>query len=381
MKRILLICAVLAAFSASLFAHDFDSPVFSPVTAEVLGQGGSFTAVAHGYNALFTNPAGFARKGGSFTLLSASVTPYFVPSEGDIDNLGELVGDNPEDGISLLSDLITDNGIGGNVSTGIGIVGKGLGLGLVGGFDFYGRGDYAMATEIDATYTWAAIAGYAVPIEIGFSTLYIGGDLRYMLRAEAQDVAIVDFFEAANGDEDVAFPVYYGSGLAVDAGIIAELGPFNLGLSVRDIGGTEMDYSLDDTGDFSAILTFDDSGASSVDGDTFTIPMTIAYGLSYHPDLGSLAWLLDPIFHMEYRNTYYQESDPSGWTKIHAGTEVKVLKFLKLRGGINQGYFTAGFGMKLLFLDVNLAYFTREMGNYAGSRPNEGFSLEAAIRF
>lgn len=175
MKRILLICAVLAAFSASLFAHDFDSPVFSPVTAEVLGQGGSFTAVAHGYNALFTNPAGFARKGGSFTLLSASVTPYFVPSEGDIDNLGELVGDHPEDGISLLSDLITDNGIGGNVSTGIGIVGKGLGLGLVGGFDFYGRGDYAMATEIDASYTWAAIAGYAVPIEIGFSTLYIGG--------------------------------------------------------------------------------------------------------------------------------------------------------------------------------------------------------------
>jgi hypothetical protein len=37
--------------------------------------------------------------------------------------------------------------------------------------------------------------------------------------------------------------------------------------------------------------------------------------------------------------------------------------------------------MKLLFLDVNLAYFTREMGNYAGARPNEGFSLEAAIRF
>jgi hypothetical protein len=63
------------------------------------------------------------------------------------------------------------------------------------------------------------------------------------------------------------------------------------------------------------------------------------------------------------------------------GMEARVLRFIKLRGGINQGYVTAGMGVKLLFLDINASYFVREMGRYAGVKPNEGFTVEAAIRF
>ncbi len=377
MKRTLLLIIIALLASGTLFAVDYDSPVFSPVTPEVTAQGGSFTAVAKGYNSLFTNPAGFAREGGSFTLLSATATPYFIPTEDDVEGL-EMLGSKPEEAVGLLSDIITTNGFGGAVNAGIGIVGKGLGLGVVGGLDFYGRGKTAMGTEIDAAYTWAAIAGYAVPLELGFSTVYIGGDLRYMLRAEAKDVGIVDFLNAADGP---TFPVYYGSGLAIDAGAIMELGPLNIGISARDIGGTSMDYSVDNSGDLEAIMSFDDTNATAVSGDTFTIPMTVSYGLAYHPDFGGLKWLLDPTFHLEYRDTMYQEYEPSMWTRIHAGTEVKVLQFIKLRAGLNQGYATAGIGMKLLFLDLNAAYFTREMGSYAGTKPNEGFSLEAAIRF
>jgi hypothetical protein len=50
-------------------------------------------------------------------------------------------------------------------------------------------------------------------------------------------------------------------------------------------------------------------------------------------------------------------------------------------GGFNQGCLTLGVGAKLLFLDLNAAFFTREMGKYIGDRPNSGMSLEAAIRF
>jgi hypothetical protein len=289
-----------------------------------------------------------------------------------------MLDDNPEEAVSLLSGIITTNGFGGAANVGIGLVGRGLGLGVVGGLDFYGRGKTALGTEIDAAYTWAVIAGYAVPLNLGFTQLYVGGNLRYMMRAEARDVSIVDFLNAAEAGP--TFPVYSGSGLAVDAGAIAEIGPFAAGVSVRDIGGTVMDYMVDNSGDLEAVLSFDSSSMESTE-DTFTIPMTVSYGLSFHPDLGFLKWLIDPVFHVEYRDTYYQEREPSSWTKVHAGTEVKVLRFLKLRAGINQGYATAGLGMKLLFFDVNAAYFTREMGDYAGIRPNEGFTLEAAIRF
>jgi hypothetical protein len=378
MKRILIITLALALASASLFAVDYDSPVFRPVTPEVTAQGDSFTAVAHGYNSLFTNPAGFARAGGSFTLLSATASPYFIPTEEDVEGLS-MLADNPEEAVGMLSDIITTNGFGGAANVGLGIVGKGLGLGVVGGLDFYGRGKTAMGTEIDAAYTWALIAGYAVPLDLGFMNINIGGDVRYMLRAEARDIGIVTFLDLASGTPE--FPVYYGSGFGFDAGAIIEMGSLNIGFSARDIGGTVMEYSLETGGDLESIATFDDSNAVAVTDDTFTIPMTLSYGVAFHPDFGLLKWLIDPTFHVEYRDTLYQETEPSMWTKIHAGAEIKVLRFMKVRAGINQGYLTAGVGAKLLFLDVNASYFTREMGEYAGVRPNQGLALEAAIRF
>lgn len=390
MRRTILLFTLLTVLTVAAFSEVHDSSVFYPVTPEVLGQGGSFTAVSRGYNALFTNPAGFARDGGSFTLLSATATPYFIPSEGQIESLSSIV-ENPnriEDSIGILSDIITSNGIGSGISAGFGIVGKGLGLGLVANVDFYGKGVTALGTKVDVAYTLAGIAGYAVPLDLGFMQLAIGGDVRYMLKKEMQDISLLTLLD---DNQSGTFDVLYGSGLAIDAGLIAELGPLSAGFSVRDIGGTAYDYSgatipsenLDlffnpMTGDLEQELY---SANLIADGDQYVTPMTLSYGLAFHPDLGFLRWLIDPTLHVEYRDTFYDDSDPSFWTKVHAGTEIKVLRFMKVRAGINQGYLTAGFGAKILFLDVNAAFFTREMGTLAGANPNQGFSLEAAIRF
>ncbi len=111
--------------------------------------------------------------------------------------------------------------------------------------------------------------------------------------------------------------------------------------------------------------------------------MAVTTGIGYHPDFGALAWLIDPTFNVDYQHVFYAdpENTPSFWTGVHAGTEIRVLRFMKVRAGINQGYITAGIGAKLFFLDINMAYFTREMGEYAGVDPNSGMSLEVAIRF
>jgi opacity protein-like surface antigen len=389
-KTLLIVMVMLVAALVSVPAADRDSPLFQPFTPEVLAQGNSFTAVAHGYNALFTNPAGFAREGGSFTLLSATATPYFVPTDEDIEGL-QTLGDKPEDAVELLSGIVTTNGIGAGVSIGgLGIVGRNLGLGLVGNFDFYGRANrYALSTKIDVAHTVSAIAGYAFPFRFSFATINVGADLRFMQRAEIRDIYLTDFLAAAGGsdgeDEDIAFDVLYGNGLAIDFGVIAERGPFTVGLSFRDLGGTKLNYSLaeDVSGDdIGSVLAFDGGTLGGEEApDEYRIPMTFSYGASYHPNLGLLKWLIDPTIHFEVANTLYQERDPSFWTRVHAGAEVRVLRFIKARAGINQGYATAGLGVKLLFLDVNVAYFTRELSDYAGARPNEGFSVEAALRF
>jgi len=389
-KKILLILLLTVLLTVSAVAADgetIDSAAFAPITPEVIGQGGSFTAVSHGYNALFTNPAGFAREGGSFTLLSATGTSFFIPKEEDISNFEEIASAESdteiEDALLSIGPLITGNGIGAAANAGLGYVKNGLGLGFVVNGDFYGRGETALGTAIDAVMDWAVIGGYALPLEFGPLTAYLGGDLRYMLRTEARDVAIVDFASAASSSSDPQFPVLSGSALAFDFGTIFEIGKWSVGLSARDIGGTALDYSEFTADELQDSFSF--SGGGDEVAETYVIPMVVSFGAAYDPDNFILPSIfLDPVFHMEYRKTYYQgdeAKEDSFWTGVHMGMEMKIIRFLKARAGINQGYATFGVGAKLLFLDLNASYFVREMGRYAGVQPNEGFTLEAAIRF
>ena len=375
MKKIILMILTAFIFIGVSFGQDIlDDPIFAPVLPDVIARGNAFTASAHGYGALFTNPAGFSKEDGSFTLLSASANPYFPLNADNIDGFIS-VGDDPADAIKTLSELVVTNGVGANANTGIAVVGKGLGLGIVVDADSYGRGKTALGTEIDAVGTLAVIAGLSINPQLGPLSMHLGGDLRYMHRMKLDNVGIIDLMNLSDDDESTTANVdlLTGDALAFDLGAIIDMGPLSLGMSIRDVGGTKFFYSYEN-------LETNDTGDV---GDDYRIPMSVNTGIGYHPDLGLLKWLIDPTFNIEYQHVFYQDPDntPSLWTQLHAGTEVRVLRFIKLRGGINQGYLTAGIGAKLLFLDINMAYFTREMGEYAGVNPNSGMSLEVAIRF
>ncbi len=72
MKKIILIILITLLLTGFTFSQTLDDPIFAPVLPDVVARGNAFTASAHGYGALFTNPAGFSMADGSFTLLSAS---------------------------------------------------------------------------------------------------------------------------------------------------------------------------------------------------------------------------------------------------------------------------------------------------------------------
>ncbi len=374
MKKITLIILITIVFTGFSFGQTIlDDPLFAPVLPDVVARGNAFTSSAHGYGALFTNPAGFSKANGSFTLLSANINPYFAPNQSNIDGFIEAFND-PTSAIDLLSDVIVDNGAGANVNTGIAIVGKGLGLAIIVDADTYGRGKTALGTEVDVAGTASAIAGLSFNPKLGPLSIHIGGDLRYMHRIKMENVGVVDLMDIENSD----IPVLEGDAFAIDLGTIVDLGPLSFGLSVRDVGGTKFTYASKLASDY-----MDESVAAVPVSDDYRIPMSINTGIGFHPDFGMLKWLIDPTFNIDYQHVLYADPNntPSFWTELHAGTEIKVLKFLKVRAGINQGYITAGIGAKLLFLDVNVAYFTREMSEYAGVDPNSGMSLEVAIRF
>lgn len=413
-KTLLAVALVVAGGIASVAAQTiYDSPVFAPTNAEVIAQGGSFTSVARGYNSLWTNPAGFARddeygaRPGSLTIAAPSLTGYYFPgSAAEIDQILGLFEAEELDLVSvseLIGDIITGNGIGAALDVGaVSLVTRGIGVGLAADFDLYGRGNTLLGTSVAGAYTLGAVAGYSLPIRdllgVDGLNLYVGANVRYMLRTEIPSLGLSDLSSLLAGGDDsgdateesasLTLDILTGSGLAFDAGVIAELGAFTVGLSMRDIGGTQMAYSevtgFDVASGASDLATFAAiDGATELDPEVeaYVIPMQIAAGASFNPNLGPLSFIIDPTVHVEYRDTLYAERDPSVWTKLHLGTEVRLFRFLRARAGINQGYLTGGVGLKLLFLEVQAAAFGREIGNYAGSRPNTGFTVEAAIRF
>ena len=60
---------------------------------------------------------------------------------------------------------------------------------------------------------------------------------------------------------------------------------------------------------------------------------------------------------------------------LHFGTEER-LKNMAFRLGLNQGYFTAGFGLDLGFFDLNLATYGEELGLNPGTVEDRRYALE-----
>ncbi len=69
------------------------------------------------------------------------------------------------------------------------------------------------------------------------------------------------------------------------------------------------------------------------------------------------------------------------YKRLHLGGETKLLKFLILRGGLNQGYYCAGVGLNLPLLKIDLATYGEELSANAGGVEDRRYMLRLALEF
>ena len=385
MRQKLLITGLLIVIGLRAFAqNDVEyEPKFQPQSPQIMAQGGSFTANAKGYNALFMNPAGFSAGLSSLTIVGVNPWLYAFPDPETIDAPSVIVED-PAAGIGALNDMLTSSGTGLGFQAGLGFVGGGFGLGVILANDTYAHGPNALGVQVDTGFTAAFIAGVSFPLTLGPFTLTPGASVRPMYRIRSYEVGISNFVGLlADGSPDsITADVLAGIGLGIDLGLNLDYGPLTVALAIRDFGGTKFEY-----GQLSFAEAFDglQSGqlpeGTPVEGTDYVIPMSAHFGVQFHPDLGGLSFLFDPWVHAELTSTFNEDDSGSLWTNLRLGTEVRVLRFIRLRAGLNQGYPTMGIGVKLLFLEAHVAYFARELGTYPGARPGQGVTAEVALRF
>jgi len=357
-----------------------------PASPEVLAQGGSFVANSQGYNALFYNPAGFSVGDKSSTSLSVSSWVYADPLR-----LAQRVGGSDTSSLeSFVADQVTGGGFGLGAAAGIGYVGHGLGLAAVLEVDSYLHGATAAGAAGDLRATVGFVAGFSLPVEMLGTRIHFGGGLRPMIRitAPVDYLTMLGLLGAIQSGGDLLAPIgsadaLYGYGFGIDLGAIVELGDLRLGIAVRDFLNTGFTYTRTTVDQVAASL----SSASGLPAggqvaDVHAIPMNVTVGAAYHLDLGPLNRIIDPIVHASLDDIVgLVRGERPVLTLLHAGAEARVLRFLTLRGGIQQGHPTFGAGLRLAFFDVNAAVFTRELGAHAGERPSSGVSVEAALRF
>ncbi len=411
---------LLAVVAVVLPAETVRQKDFYPLSPEILGQGGSYTAVAEGYGSLFTNPAGLARTTEpEVTLPSLSVWVHsrpdlLLPTIGALG--GEEISSDSDDGeevsrdqliIDNLREQFTTNGFGVGSALGLGYVGNGIGVGMNIATDSYLYGDtFPLGLEGEITSQFSLVFGYAHPFQLGPVDLSVGGTLRPNLRITSlvgSDTAadlITQFTGVDTGEGDGeddgdllnSINALNGWGVAFDAGLLVGYRDFSMGLQLRNLFNTNMQYSRNSLSDvFSALGSGGLPSAPSEDdpeyvSETYIIPMELSLGAAWQPDLGAISALVDPELHVQITDPFgTADLDPdrprSFWTRLHMGTELTLLRFFDLRFGVNQGYFTLGTGLDLMFLDVQFALFSQEFGRYPGDQQVGGAALEFALRF
>ncbi|MAG13955.1 MAG: hypothetical protein CMN78_05110 [Spirochaetales bacterium] len=497
MKTLLLFMLIgLVSFAA--FAQDEDpkqiEPPFMPKNPIVVGQGGSFTANAEGYNSFFLNPAGFARKN-EFTLTSANPWVYTtmplinwllepdnplltagqsqgaatmqaksltqaqedqlngylvdagidmdltqvdwdtieVPTDvSDVTNIPEnatvediivMVSENtlqvdeaalaeayPDtDFDNMTAEELTDFTetivadiagdliiqvaeqamdlppgfveIGANV--GVSLITRGFGLGIFEMVSATFDGDSILSTAGSVETTAAGIIGYAHTFNLRALGLHVGADFRPMYKfktpfAPSDLIKGMINGQMPSADFLLTAPGFVATAFGVDLGAIVELGPLSVGLAIKDLFNTKYKWQPHNIGAISNGLFLPEGEAIS---ESIT-PMSINIGASFHPDLGKLAVLIDPVFHVDIRNVafvkeYYEDFDPL--ELLNVGAQITVLKILNARAGFNGGYFTGGIGAKLLFLEAHVSAVVDattfdEIANF-------GVSAEVTFRF
>ena len=389
LRRIFLIAGFSSLALSAWAQNQVFLPPFAPVSPIVTAQGRAFTAVADGYDALFTNPSGFSRSPLTITLLSVQGTLNASPTQASsvLNNLSAFQNLNAtslNSSATFIQNLVSQYGIGESVNAGIGWVGNNLGLAVALQEDSWAKGQNLLSTTGTIDETLGMVIGYSVPFDLKWAKLHIGLDTRPMQRTYTDSVGLTDVLGSSANLSSI--PVYNGFGIGWDWGAILDFGmtktgSWTAGFVLRDIGSTVFNFHQTTLGQVTQTLGFV-SPTGTAPTTTYRIPMVIGVGGSWKPDMGARQGIIDPRLEADLQIPLEDSfTQPSFWTWLHLGGQVTFLKFLSVRAGLNQGYFTFGFGIKMAVVDINASIYSDELGQYAGVLAKPGISVETALRF
>jgi len=370
----------LSIFNASsLFADDI---AFEPVRPEIIsaktaGYAGDHSALEAGFDTLTTNPAALAyvTKEWSFSRIATRVS-------GPLFDIPSIIQSN--DVVTGLLDLVAKNK---GIYFGANITGP-LAFGKVDknfGFGVFNR--TLTSADIPSLTSASLVAGEEFLLTGGYGiTLYekenqsiaagvqLKGFFQTFLMEKGTSLSVLG---ALTNFQINNLPTALSTGFGLDAGFMYRNGPFNAGLTCKDL------YTPVFTTQYSTFSSFT-AGSSGTSIKADRLDPYLSAGIEYSfpiPDtwISITGWkamadyrdILD-LFKPIYRNPILNAT---------IGTEVVFLDVISLRAGINETYLSTGIGLDLTLFQIDLAMYGSELGIDPGKRPLLNMDLSLSFQY
>lgn len=387
MKRLYVVVAFMGIFLTSAFGQTtIESVVIKD--ARSLGAGGTSLLFSIGYDSFFGNPAGFAGPG-SLTLGDASFWGYAPITPSSLKTINYVFSGqaSKEDFETAIDDFLAENnqiGFGGAI--GLGWAGKGIGLGtnIVSEALLYGA-DFA-SSKVIVRNQLNVIAGYALPINLGFIKIALGVDARGFYRLDSvadswndgYDIVMAAIGSGAEFGALIAPKAMRGGlGYAFDAGATIAIGPLSAGFMARNLIAR---IQLGDTTIYDMVINAD----FPVDG-TNLVTLEPVYTAGLKLSINEKG-LVAPSLYLETDDIPgIAEAISTGspdtsnlLSSIRAGGELKLLGIFVLRGGLNSNLLSVGAGIDLYIVRADIAMFQESLGAYQN---HSGITARVALKF
>lgn len=376
MKKITVVVLFLTALLAfPVFAKDVPMPPVVMPTAASNGMGGHHVAYTDNVYSLLVNPAAMMRtqQKSFFNLAPSIFNPQSTAKLGrSIIDLGK--GDTTALGTTS-NTLASQKG---KIALGMELrefplsfawVANGFGFGLW-NRTYVNANIVGTHIEADVFEDVMLPIGFALKIfNFERQSLDVGVTMKPFARVMAQAREKITDLIGGNTDEfidSINIPLIIGG--TFDAGILYRWGGLGIGFALNDF------YSRGNV-----VNNFNDN---VLDTNTYYIPFTMNLGVSYELKLGKILGIAVAADWRDMKN-FFNQDDYLNRNKLldfGLGGQVTLFNTLVFRAGMSEMLPSAGFGLDLGPLKIDIAYYGREFGLEPGQFPAAVAELSIAIR-
>ncbi len=426
MKKILVALMIFSVMTASLFATtpvgpgvdgsaDYYSAVgsaFSPISTRSMGMGGAGIAIAGRSDSFFMNPAALASRRFQLSLPSLGVTvynPQAILKSGMIDDLQAASSNKDKyvDAAQKYLGIISSKGFNEVLTTDLAVSltagGFGLGIQVQEKVHSYSPDGKTTSTQLLAEVNAAATLGFGFRINIvedKFS-IDLGVAARFNYRAYNSAVSADNIITTFLGSGDTTAakdkflketPLMAGWAIPIDAGININMpAGFTVSVVARNMNGTFYMNAYPGISNwtnelFKKPLTSDGSvGSGDKTSFKITTPWSLDAGIGWAPSFGKVGTFIKPALAIDLVDIVGLAGGDFNTEKLlthlNMGAEIRLLSFIDVRAGLNQGYISIGAGLDLWALRIEAAYYRQEFGVQLGDKPVDALTVRANIGY